>query len=435
MLLSKVVKVKWHSKNRSHFEELGYVFTKWNDEFNVETKDLPKGSHVYVRVKCDGEKCNNPYLSPVKWQSYLRCIKPDEKYYCSKCVSQERVENGVRTRLLKSKSFEQWCIENKKQDLLERWDYEANSYLPSEIGYASNKKCYFKCPKGLHKSELKNINMITNLRYKDNYNIFCNACNSFAQWGIDNICEDFLEKYWDYEKNNKLGIDPWTITYGCHKKVYFICQEKEYHESYDMLCNNFIKGYRCRYCATFHGSVHPLDSLGKILEKKGLLHIWSDKNKKSPYEYTPNSIQEVWWKCHNHEHDEYKRNINDSNTCQFRCPECGFSKGETRVDGYLSKNNIFRIPQKEFDGLIGLGGKNLSYDFYLPKYNLLIEYQGEMHERFVNGIHKSKKDFERQQEHDIRKREYAEKNNIKLLEIWYWDFDNIEKILKENNII
>lgn len=35
--------------------------------------------------------------------------------------------------------------------------------------------------------------------------------------------------------------------------------------------------------------------------------------------------------------------------------------------------------------------------------------------------------FKIQQEHDRRKREYAEKNNIKLLEIWY--YDNIEQIL------
>jgi hypothetical protein len=43
----------------------------------------------------------------------------------------------------------------------------------------------------------------------------------------------------------------------------------------------------------------------------------------------------------------------------------------------------------------------------------------------------SDEEFEYQQEHDKRKREYAEKHNIKLLEIWYWDFDNIETILKK----
>ncbi|MFR2570265.1 MAG: hypothetical protein ACLS90_00865, partial [Clostridia bacterium] len=71
------------------------------------------------------------------------------------------------------------------------------------------------------------------------------------------------------------------------------------------------------------------------------------------------------------------------------------------------------------------------YDFYLPDYNLLIECQGVQHERFVKGFHKTKDDFKKQLEHDRRKREYAKKNNIDLLEIWYYDIDNIENILIE----
>ena len=69
------------------------------------------------------------------------------------------------------------------------------------------------------------------------------------------------------------------------------------------------------------------------------------------------------------------------------------------------------------------------YDFYLPEHNLLIEYQGQFHDGTAHQ--QSKKEFERQQEHDKRKREYAKDNNIKLLEIWYYDFDNIEEILNK----
>lgn len=53
----------------------------------------------------------------------------------------------------------------------------------------------------------------------------------------------------------------------------------------------------------------------------------------------------------------------------------------------------------------------------------------------VRDYIKLKKDFERQLEHDKRKREYAKQHNIKLLEIWYYDIDNIENILvKELNL-
>lgn len=102
---------------------------------------------------------------------------------------------------------------------------------------------------------------------------------------------------------------------------------------------------------------------------------------------------------------------------------------------YSLDNKNYFIPQMKFNGLVGINNGLLSYDFYIPKYNLLIEYQGEQHDRYIPGLHISKKDFEKQIEHDKRKREYAKNNNIILLEIWYYDYDNIESILqKELNL-
>jgi len=114
------------------------------------------------------------------------------------------------------------------------------------------------------------------------------------------------------------------------------------------------------------------------------------------------------------------------------CPQCSQSKGEIDIENYLKLQSINYIPQKEFDGLLGLGNGNLSYDFYLPDYNLLIEYQGQQHEHYIKGLHLNKAAFKQQQEHDKRKKDYANIHNIKLLEIWYYDFDNIKQILNEN---
>ena len=126
--------------------------------------------------------------------------------------------------------------------------------------------------------------------------------------------------------------------------------------------------------------------------------------------------------------------LNRSN-CGVYCTDCNNSELEEATKQILQKYNIKYIPQKLYNGLIGLGNGSLSYDFYLPDYNLLIECQGEQHEHYCKGLHKTKKDFERQLEHDKRKREYAKQHNIKLLEIWYYDIDNIENILvKELNL-
>lgn len=117
------------------------------------------------------------------------------------------------------------------------------------------------------------------------------------------------------------------------------------------------------------------------------------------------------------------------------CTYCKISHGESVIRSILTKLSIEFEMQKRFDDLKGVGGRKLSYDFYLPTYNLLVEYQGEQHKKPVvfKGTNKktSLLSFKKQQEHDRRKCEYAKENNIELLEIWYWDFNNIEQILSE----
>ena len=107
---------------------------------------------------------------------------------------------------------------------------------------------------------------------------------------------------------------------------------------------------------------------------------------------------------------------------------CELSNGEVKISEILTKKNIEFVNQKMFDDLLGCGNGLLSYDFYLTDYNLLIEYQGEQHESPIHYFGGEEK-FKIQQEHDKRKRDYAKEHNIELLEIWYYDFDNIEEIL------
>ena len=126
-----------------------------------------------------------------------------------------------------SKSLYDWCIENDRQDILELWDYTSNKVSPKDVGYASHKECFFKCPRGLHESEEKIIYVLANGRTE----LRCNCCNSFGQYLIDNYGENALEKYWDYEKNRNLN--PFEIARCSNKiKVWIKCQEDEIHGSY-----------------------------------------------------------------------------------------------------------------------------------------------------------------------------------------------------------
>ncbi len=78
--------------------------------------------------------------------------------------------------------------------------------------------------------------------------------------------------------------------------------------------------------------------------------------------------------------------------------------------------------------------KPLPFDFYLPKYKLLIEFDGWQHYNMTSRD--TKESFELRKKRDEIKTNYCKDNNIELLRISYLERDNIEKILKERlNVI
>jgi hypothetical protein len=111
------------------------------------------------------------------------------------------------------------------------------------------------------------------------------------------------------------------------------------------------------------------------------------------------------------------------------CPNCNKSKGEEKVKVYFDDNNINYIREFRFNDCVGIN-KKLPFDFYLEKYNLCIEYQGQQHFKPVE-IFGGQKQFETQQINDNIKRQYCKENNIDLLEIAYWDYNNVNLILQD----
>ena len=99
------------------------------------------------------------------------------------------------------------------------------------------------------------------------------------------------------------------------------------------------------------------------------------------------------------------------------CPFCNESKGEKYIINYLDKHYIKYIPQKTFEGL--KDKQPLSYDFYLPDYNTLIEYQGIQHYESVSFNGKDSTDLEKQKYHDRIKQRFAKENGYKLLRPTY----------------
>ena len=107
------------------------------------------------------------------------------------------------------------------------------------------------------------------------------------------------------------------------------------------------------------------------------------------------------------------------------CPLCSniVSKGEQYVIDILEYNKIKYIYQKRFEGC--KNKQPLPFDFYLPDYNICIEYDGIQHFKPVEFFG-GKKAHMKTKINDLIKDQYCDDNNIKLIRI------NYKKEINEN---
>lgn len=102
---------------------------------------------------------------------------------------------------------------------------------------------------------------------------------------------------------------------------------------------------------------------------------------------------------------------------------------ETYFADFCKSNNIEFESQKSFEDCNYKG--SLRFDYYLPKYNILIEIQGKQHFEAVDKFG-GESYFKEQQIKDNIKREWCKINNIRLIEISYKDLykkDYLSKLL------
>ncbi len=114
-----------------------------------------------------------------------------------------------------------------------------------------------------------------------------------------------------------------------------------------------------------------------------------------------------------------------------KCPMCSISKNEIYIIELLKSLHINYIHQKRFEDC--RDQKVLPFDFYLPDYNLCIEYDGEGHylESFYERSTANTQELLlKTQKHDQIKTNYCNQNNIELLRIPYWEQENLENMIK-----
>ena len=102
------------------------------------------------------------------------------------------------------------------------------------------------------------------------------------------------------------------------------------------------------------------------------------------------------------------------------CPRCKKNKGEESVRRFLTEKGIEFEEQKTFEGCEYK--RQLKFDFYLPKYNLCIESDGNVHSDKINWNGKltneqMEEKLKLNQHRDNIKNEYCKNNGIGLLRV------------------
>ena len=249
----------------------------------------------------------------------------------------------------------------------------------------------------------------------------CKLC-AREQWGITRrnkmINGGFVEKL-SAVNPNIIPLEEYQYSREKIKVQCKVCGHVWYSYPYSLLDGNGCKPCAMRYVQKLRIKTHE-DFLNDLKQRNPnydkIRFLTKYKMYESPILCECLECNEIW--------ESTPHNLLSGSAC---CA-CNLSKGEGKIRQFLKDNNIKYEPQKQFDGLLGCGGKNLRFDFYLPDNRILIEYQGEYHDNSVPS--QTKDEFERLCEHDRRKKIFAQNNNYKLLEIWYKDFDNIELILR-----
>ena len=135
------------------------------------------------------------------------------------------------------------------------------------------------------------------------------------------------------------------------------------------------------------------------------------------------------------EYQIYGNNLTQGYTTSCGCVK--ESRGQQKIREILSSNNINFISQKTFSDFRFSDTKGIPrFDFYLPEYQIIIQYDGEQHYKKVFSFD-TQETFNQRKKHDIEKNQYCFKNNLILIRIPYTHYNDLKlkDLLNQSNFI
>lgn len=197
--------------------------------------------------------------------------------------------------------------------------------------------------------------------------------------------------------------------------ITIIC--RKHNKKFQQLAGSHLYGQGCPLCRYEISSSKTRTPLPDFIDAANQIHNNKYKYDKSVYN---NNNTNLIVTCP--EHGDFLVTPANHIHNQSGCPYCQESKGEKLIANILDNLNVSYIRQMKYEDCtnqkIGKGCRKLPFDFYLPQYNSVIEYDGEQHFREIKAWGGEEK-FINRQKLDKLKDEFCKKNNIKMVRIPY----------------
>lgn len=228
--------------------------------------------------------------------------------------------------------------------------------------------------------------------------------------GYSDIIERNYLKYGDlYKILNKEYVTT-------DKKLTFLCTK--HNIEFTSNIHNHLKCVVCQECRKENALLKLIDYTDTFIAKAKAIHGKLYDYRMVKYTGNKNKVHVI---CKKHGSFYVRPDIHLAKQCG--CPTCNASKGELKIYHFLNNKKI------DFSREYSIPGHRFRYDFYLPKYNLLIEFHGEQHYRPIEFFGGEDKFYTRVR-YDRIKKTLAKNNKMGLLVIPYTKFKDIPNILK-----
>jgi hypothetical protein len=212
---------------------------------------------------------------------------------CSKCrVRKGNIKNG--------------SLEEKNPPFISEWHKEKNNdLLPSEVGYASHKRVWWKCVVG-HEWQA-----VINSRTRGSN---CPECGIRKIKSGGSLADRYskISNQWDYDKNGILT--PEKVTYASHKTIWWKCTKG--HSWEQTISHRTMDNQQCPECKV----INNLNINSLKIKRKLVADEWNyEKNEINPEDIAYKSNKIVWWRCD--KGHEWMASI-CNRSCGTGCPQC-----------------------------------------------------------------------------------------------------------------